>query len=140
MIRIVLDTNILLISIPKKSKYRPIFDAIIENKLELLLSNEVLSEYQEIIQNKSNSFVADNLAELLLHLPNVIQKEAFYKWELITIDNEDNKFVDLAIAGKADFIVSNDKHFEVLKEINFPKLSLIGSEAFLKLLYNSSKS
>ncbi|PWK78268.1 hypothetical protein LX99_02108 [Mucilaginibacter oryzae] len=44
---IVLDPNALLVSIPKKSIYRPIFDALIASKFELILSNEILSEYIE---------------------------------------------------------------------------------------------
>lgn len=48
--KIVLDTNSLLVSIPKKSPYRPIFDAIIEGKLTLLISNEILMEYVEKLE------------------------------------------------------------------------------------------
>lgn len=68
---IVLDTNALLVSIPKKSKYRPIFDALINSRFELILSNEILSEYVEIIEQKANSIVASNIAEMLLNLTNV---------------------------------------------------------------------
>jgi len=48
--RVVLDTNSLLVSISKKSKYRPIFDGILQGKFTLLITNEILSEYTEIIE------------------------------------------------------------------------------------------
>ena len=48
--RVVLDTNSLLASIAKKSKYRPIFDGILRGKFTVLISNEILSEYTEIIE------------------------------------------------------------------------------------------
>lgn len=51
--RIVLDTNILLVSIPKKSPYRIIFDSLIEKKFTLIISNDILSEYAEIIAQKT---------------------------------------------------------------------------------------
>jgi predicted nucleic acid-binding protein len=49
-------------------------------------------------------------------------------------DPEDNKFVDCGIAGQADFLVTQDKHFNILKTIEFPKLSIISTEDFAKLL------
>ena len=109
--KVVLDTNILLVSIPKKSPYRIIFDALLADKFELIISNEILSEYTEIIAQKTNSIVATNISEMLLSLSNVKKNDVFYKWNLIEIDKDDNKFVDCAVAGNADYLVSNDKHF-----------------------------
>lgn len=64
--KVVLDTNILLVSIPKKSQFRVIFDSLLKNKYELIISNDILSEYIEIITQKTNSLVANNITELLL--------------------------------------------------------------------------
>ena len=69
--RIVLDTNILLVSIPKKSPYRIIFDNLLANKFDLVISNDILSEYTEIIAQKTNSIIATNISEMLLTLSNV---------------------------------------------------------------------
>jgi len=46
----------------------------------------------------------------------------------------DNKFVDCAIAGNVDYLVSNDKHFNCLKKIDFPKLNLLSIDEFMDLL------
>jgi predicted nucleic acid-binding protein len=46
--KVVLDTNVLLVSIPKKSKYRAIFDALIDGHFNAVISNDILSEYVEI--------------------------------------------------------------------------------------------
>ena len=43
--KVVIDTNVLLISIPSISRYRPILQGIINNKFELAVSNEIISEY-----------------------------------------------------------------------------------------------
>lgn len=53
---------------------------------------------------------------------------------LIHADSDDNKFVDCAIAGNADYIVTDDKHFDELKNIDFPKVNIITTEGFLKLI------
>jgi len=134
MLRIVMDTNVLLISISTKSIYRPIFDALLRGKYELAISNEILSEYIEVLERKANNTVAVNIAELLLNSENVIRTEIFFSWGLIMEDEDDNKFVDCAIAANAKYIVSNDKHFRILKEIDFPKVEVVGIETFLESL------
>ncbi len=129
-----MDTNVLLISISTKSRYRPIFDALLNGKYQLAISNEILSEYMEVLERKANTSVAVNIAEVLLNIENVIRTEIFFNWNLIKEDADDNKFVDCAIAANAKYIVSNDKHFKVLKEIDFPIVDVIGIEAFLDAL------
>ena len=132
--KVVLDTNILLVSIAKKSAYRLIFDSLLSNKFDLIISNDILSEYTEIIALKTNVMVATNISEMLLALSNVQKQDVFYKWNLIDADKDDNKFVDWAIAGSADYLVTNDKHFNCLKSIEFPKLSLLNLDGFMDLL------
>ena len=56
--RVVLDTNVLLVSIPTKSIYRIIFNALIDGSIELALSNDILTEYHEIIAEKTNGVIA----------------------------------------------------------------------------------
>lgn len=129
--KVVLDTNALLISIPTKSFYRPIFDALINGTFDLAISNEILSEYAEIIERKANAFVADNICELLLTLKNVHKSDVFFKWNLISSDPDDNKFTDCAIASRSDFIVTNDRHFSDLKEHDFPVVEIIDIDQFL---------
>jgi len=129
--KVVLDTNALLVSIPSKSIYRPIFDSLINGDLELVLSNDILLEYIEIIERKANKTIANNIAELLLNLNNINKIEIYFEWNLINNDVDDNKFVDAAIAGAADFIISNDQHFNILQSVDFPKVNVLTIDAFL---------
>lgn len=46
----------------------------------------------------------------------------------------DNKFVDCAIASNADYLVTNDKHFDILKKVDFPKVNTIKIDKFIKFL------
>lgn len=137
MLKVVLDTNILLICLATKSKYRLIFDNLLAEKFQLIISNDILSEYVEILERKTNSVIANNVAELLLTLKNVRKAEVYYRWNLIEADADDNKFADCAIAAGADFIVSNDRHFGELGKIDFPKVKVINAENFLTILRNA---
>jgi putative PIN family toxin of toxin-antitoxin system len=132
--RVVLDTNSLLASIPRKSFYRPIFDAIIEGQLTLLISNEILSEYAEIIEQKTNVIVSSNICEFLTQSNFVEQIEIYFKWHLIERDVDDDKFVDCAVSGNADYIVTDDKHFEVLASVKFPFLKVLKTAEFLEII------
>lgn len=131
---VVLDTNVLLVSIASRSVYRPIFDALIDGKFDLVLSNDILSEYTEILERKTNTIVANNIAEMLLNLDNLKKVDIYFEWKLIDKDPDDNKYVDAAIVGAADCIVTNDQHFKVLKSIDFPKVEIMGIDKFLSLI------
>ena len=72
--------------------------------------------------------------KILSSAPNVVFTEPFFKWSLISQDPDDNKFADLAISASADFLVTNDRHFEVLKEIPFPVVSVVSLKKFRKIL------
>ena len=132
--KIVMDTNVLLMSIPKQSPYRIIFDGLINGEYELVISNEILSEYLEILERKANQAVAKNIGEFLVNSRNVQKIEIFFRWNLIEKDPDDNKFVDCAIAGNVKFIVSNDSHFKILKTIDFPNVEVIKIDDFLEEL------
>lgn len=132
--RIVLDTNCFLVIIGRKSKYRKIFDALIQGKITLLISNEILYEYEEKLQIKTNSIVTENLISFLKISPYVEAIEVYFKWNFITKDVDDNKFVDCALNGNADFLITNDKHFNVLKTLGFPPVSVKTINDFMKII------
>lgn len=132
--RVLLDTNILLAIVPKRSKHRWAYDALRADRYELVVSNEILDEYEEQL----GLFYAPNFAilviEEMLNLNNIVFTNIYFNWNLITIDADNNKWVDAAVSGNADYIVTHDKHFSVLKTINFPKISVINLEDFRLLL------
>ncbi|MFN0036366.1 MAG: PIN domain-containing protein, partial [Saprospiraceae bacterium] len=83
--RIVLDINVLLVSLPVGRKYRPIFDALKAGAFKLLITNEILTEYEEKIDEKTTPQIAQNVVRLLLNLPNVERiSNIYYRWNLIT--------------------------------------------------------
>lgn len=107
---------------------------MINGKFDLLLSNDILSEYTEVIERKANAIVASNIAEMLLNLDNLSKVEVYFAWRLIGNDPDDNKYADAAIVGAADFIVSNDQHFKILKSVDFPKVNVIRIDEFLSII------
>lgn len=132
--KVVIDTNVLLMSIPKISKYRVIFDKLLEGKYRLAISEGILQEYLEIIGSKTTGQIAQNLGELLMSLENVDKTEIYFRWNLIQADPDDNKFVDCAISARVKFVVTNDNHFKELRTIDFPPVEVIDADDFLEEL------
>ena len=93
----------------------------------------MLSEYAEIIEREMGVLASENDMGVLENLPNVEHVTSYFKFNLLK-DEDDNKFVDCAIASNASFIVSHDKDFKLLENIPFPKVVLIDTEKFLKIL------
>ena len=93
-------------------------------------TTDILSEYEEIISDKYSATVARNVIRTLLLLPNVIQVNVYYNWNLIRNDRDDDKFVDCAIASNADAIITHDKHFNILENISFPSVKIMNVSKF----------
>ena len=133
--KIVLDTNCLLLILSKKGSYYSIFKQIKLGNIRLIVSTEIINEYEEILEKIFSHEVAENVVKAILnHSKTILIDKIYYNWNLISVDHDDNKFVDAYIAGGAEFLVSNDKHFEILHSINFPPFSLINLIDFKKNL------
>lgn len=136
--RIVLDTNCLIQSVGRHSKFRPIWDSILNGQNTLCVTNEILEEYSEILGCLFNQQFADMVILAILKNPFVELFSPHYRFNLITTDPDDNKFVDCAIVANARYIVTNDHHYNVLRKIKFPSVDVINLTDFLDLLRNSS--
>ena len=128
-VRLVIDTNVFLVSLAPNFRLHWIFEYLIEGRFELCITTEILNEYQEIISSRYGIDKTNSTLEFLLLLPNVFQVSPHYKWDILK-DSDDNKFVDCAISGNADFIISNDKGFNILKDIDFPPIRKLTSQEF----------
>ena len=106
---VVLDTNCLVQSLPAKSPYHKIWEDFLQGKFMLCVSNEILNEYEEIIERYSSASVARNVISAIVHSPYTLYKEASFKFNLIEADPDDNKFADCAISYTGHFPFSQNK-------------------------------
>lgn len=132
--RIVLDTNCLLQIVSRRSIDHHVWEGFLNGDYNLCVSTEIIEEYEEIIAQKMSPHVATLLVELILRSPFTLRFDAHYRWGLIKQAPDDNKFVDCALIANADYIVSDDSHFNVLFEIPFPPIRLLKLKEFARLL------
>ena len=131
---IVLDTNCLLMSLSRRSPYYPVWRDFVEGKFTLCISNEILAEYEEILTQKVGAEIASNVISAILDLPNTKMIQVYYHLRLITADPDDDKFVDCAFKANARYIVTEDRHYDVLKQTPFPFIDVVGIDEFIKVL------
>ena len=129
---VVIDTNCLVQMISKHSPYRKIWDAFLGKQFVLCVSNEILEEYQEILEKQTTTEIAENVVLLLINQRNVRFVDPHFRLRIITADPDDDKFVDCAFAAGADVIVSEDSHFDALKHTPFPVVSVMTMDEFMK--------
>lgn len=132
--KVVIDTNVLLVSISTRSPYHWLYKAIIDKKVDVYLTTDILHEYEEKIAEHWSVEVARAVIRTLTELSTVHLITTYFRFQLIINDADDNKFADCAFAADADFLITNDKHFNILKGINFPKIKTIRLEEFESFL------
>lgn len=128
--KIVLDTNVLLVSISDRAREHWVFLSFLDEAYTLCVTTDILTEYEEVIARHMGREAADATLGILENAPNVQFITRYFKWNLIHNDPDDNKFVDCAIAANANFIVSEDKHFKILEQVEFPKVSVLSISSF----------
>ena len=133
--RIVLDTNSLIQSISPKSCYHDVWLSVLTGRNTLCVSNEILEEYAEILNRLAGKETADLVLNTIIECKNVVFLTPYYHFNLITADPDDNKFVDCAIQANARYIVTNDHHYDVLRQIDFPKVGIIKLMDFIQMIH-----
>lgn len=128
--KVVLDTNVFVSGIFFGGPPRKILEAWRDNRIELLLSLEILEEYQRVLHELSVAIPGIEVGALLDFL--IFHSEIIVPPPLhpvIQADPSDNKFLECAVAGKAACIVSGDKH--LLKLLMFKGIPIVKPRGFL---------
>lgn len=134
--RVVLDTNVLISGTFWTGASFKILQLIDQGKLTLILSKEILQEYDRIVHSdeilQKPAFKQERIAAVYKLAQLAIMVEPKERFKIIKEDPDDDKFLEAAITGKAEFIISQDgKHLLPIKE--FRDIKIIAPDEFLKL-------
>ncbi len=133
MIRLVLDTNTLISAVGwRHSKQRRILEACLFKKYLLIESADLLDEFVKVVSRPKFSFVSKEernelVTRLISHCEIVEPKK---KLNIIEEDPADNKVLECAFEGKADYIITGDRHLLNLK--GYGKISILKASEFLQ--------
>lgn len=133
-IRVVLDTNILISAIGWEGKPGKILEMSVRGEIALILSPALLNEFKDIIARPKFDFIPNIKKEefipLLTKLSEITIPET--KLNIIPVDPKDNRVLECALAGKADYIISGDKHLLDLKTLG--RIKIVSPTEFLASL------
>ncbi len=109
--KIILDINVLISGIFFSGPPYQVLKAWQEGKINIAISEEILSEYQRVAQELSKQFPSvdiDQILKIITIHAEIVDTRGYE----VTVceDPDDNMFISCAIASKTKVIVSGDKH------------------------------
>lgn len=136
--RAVLDTNVLVSALLKKSSApHKIYQFFKEQKFTLITSPTILDEIEEVIsrdyivkRTQMTSSEREEFIKEIIELSYVVPGIVLVK--VIKDDPDDDKFITCALEGKADYIVSGDKHLLDIKE--YQGIKIVATRQFIEVL------
>ena len=134
--RVCFDTNVLMRVFTQQRSFPGLLRALLNRRLTLAVSNEILFEYQEVITRLYGSEAwneVEAILERLHRLDCIVEVSPAYRFNVISADPDDNKFVDCAIAANATYVVSYDRHFDALASSAYQP-RIISPEELVSLL------
>ena len=131
--RLVFDTNIIISALLfKGSKPSKAFNIGIEQEV-ILFSSSTLTELEEVLwRNKFDPYISHEdrkqfLSSFILHATPVEPDRTITECR----DSKDNKFLELGVCGKADFIISGDEDLLILNP--FRNIRILTPSMFINL-------
>ena len=126
--RVVLDTNIWLSATFWEGEAYKLISTIQRRKIEVVITKKILLEIIEVLNKeakfqkfiKNRKIAIEDLLRTITSLGKLVDSKT--KLSIVKEHSSDNKFVECAIDGNAEFIVSYDKHLLKLKEYKSIKI------------------
>jgi len=136
--RVVIDTSVFISALLFDGVPGQLVDLWQQGKIVFLVSGEVLKEYLAVLSYPKFKLTKEEIKSLVESegIPFFEPVNVTTKVEIINIDPADNKFLELAEDGKADFILSGDKHLLDLK--SYKDFRIIPVEEFLRKFSENS--
>lgn len=128
--KVVLDTNVFISGVFFSGPPYQILKAWRDGKIQLVLSESILEEYLRVAEVLSERFPQIQLGPILELL--TVEAEFTFAFNLpkpVCTDPDDDKFIECAIAGKAEAIISGDKH--LLKASGYHGLEVMTPRKFV---------
>lgn len=138
MIRVVLDTNVVISALVFEGRANAVASAWRRRRINLLVSKALLSEYIRVLHYPKFRLGPDEIRSLLEEelLPFVTAVKVRRTPRVIRADPADNHVLACASAGHADLIVTGDHH--LLDLGRHRRIPMFGLSAFLRRLARGS--
>ena len=133
MLRVVLDTNVLVSAIISDGKPRELLRKGISKEFCIVTSDLLLKELGTVLRRPKFKTDEDEIHRIILALMQIAEVvDVVSKFDPVEEDPKDNMVVETAFDGNADFIVSGDGHLLALK--SFRGITIVDVKQMLEAL------
>ena len=132
MIKAVLDTNVFISALFWKGVPYEVVRKSLTGEFLIIISPEIIEEISERLLNKFKFPLADANDFIEIITINSYIVEPKNKLKVVKEDPNDDKIIECAYEGGADYIVSGDKHLLRLKE--YRRIKIITPREFIKII------
>jgi putative PIN family toxin of toxin-antitoxin system len=134
LVRVVLDTNILISGIFWRGNPYKILRMCLQNELSLIISPAILEELQDVLRTEKKFKLKEN--DILLYMRLLLSHSALVEpvktIDVIKDDPEDNMILECAAEGKVDYVISGDRHLLSLNE--YGGIKILSAREFLQCI------
>lgn len=130
MVRIVLDTNILVSGLLYNGKPRRLLDLAVNGKIGLVSSTEMIDELNAVLSREKFGLSKEEQAimvDFVIRLSKITALKS--KFKAVKEDPDDDIVINTAYDGDADYIVTGDRAILALKK--FGKTSIVKASEML---------
>jgi putative PIN family toxin of toxin-antitoxin system len=129
---VVLDSNIYISGIIFSGNPRKIIDLVIEGKIKLCISSDILIEIKEVLERDKFGFSSDITQQIILEIESLSEFiTPTKKHSAVKRDAGDNIIIDCAVEADADYIITGDDDLLSLKK--YKRIKIINAGDFIKL-------
>jgi len=135
--RIVVDTNVLVSATYWKGDSYKVIRIANERQMTIMMSREITEEYYKVIKSdevtekvEKKNLMAEKIITKVINESVVVEPKD--KLFVIKEDPDDDKFLECAVEGDAEYLVSRDKHLLKLKK--YKGIEIIKPEEFLRII------
>jgi putative PIN family toxin of toxin-antitoxin system len=133
VLRVVLDTNVLISGILFGGKPRKILEIAIRGDIRLCLSEPILEELRGVLQRSKFDYSPEMIQSILTELTGIADfVNPSETLNVILEDPEDNRILECAVEAKANYIISGDLH--LLKLSRYRNIEVLNVAAFLEMV------
>lgn len=135
---VVVDTSILISAlIGSEGPSREILKQCLKGKLKLLISNALFSEYEDVSNRdriiKLCPLSNEERRKLLNAFYSICDWTSIhYLWRPNIKDEGDNFLIELAVAGNANYLITNNIGGFRNTQLSFPNIQIVTPEQFLR--------
>ena len=130
---VVIDTNVVLSAILFGGKPKQVLEKALSGSIQLAISESPVNELQGVLQRPKFELSAQLVQTIVSEYASIASWiEPSEHFNVVVDDPSDNHFIDCAVAAKADYLITGDRH--LLSLGTFRMIKIVSVDNFIDIL------